>query len=84
MQPERAERLAELVEHAFELEGAQRAAFLAQACGDDLELRAEVEALLHEEERAAKLNVRAGRRVWSGAIARRSYDRRAEYRRNAG
>ena len=55
MQPERSEWLAELVEHAFELEGAQRTTFLAQACGDDLELRAEVEALLQEEERAAKL-----------------------------
>ena len=55
MQPERAERLAELVEHAFELKGAERAAFLAQACGDDVELRAEVEALLREEERATKL-----------------------------
>ena len=59
MQPERAERLAELVEHAFELEGAERAAFLAQACGDDLELRAEVEALLREEERADRLDVRS-------------------------
>ena len=55
MQPEQAERLAELVEHAFELEGAERAGFLAQACGDDAELRAEVEALLREEERAARL-----------------------------
>jgi eukaryotic-like serine/threonine-protein kinase len=55
MQPEHAERLAELVEQAFELEGAQRAAFLAQACGDDVKLRAEVEALLQEEEGAAKL-----------------------------
>jgi eukaryotic-like serine/threonine-protein kinase len=55
MQPDHAERLAELVEHAFELEGSQRATFLAQACGDDVELRAEVEALLQEEERAAKL-----------------------------
>ena len=55
MQPERSEWFAELVEHALELEGAQRAAFLAQACGDDLELRAEVEALLQEEEGAAKL-----------------------------
>ena len=55
MQPEQRERLAELVEHAFELEGTERAAFLAQACGDDLELRAEVEALLQEEERAGKL-----------------------------
>jgi serine/threonine protein kinase len=55
MQPERSEWFAELVEDAFELEGAQRTTFLAQACGDDLELRAEVEALLHEEGRAAKL-----------------------------
>jgi len=55
MRPEQAERLAELVEHAFELEGVERAAFLAQARGDDVELRAEVEALLGEQERAAKL-----------------------------
>src|SRR5204862_7140539 len=55
MQPEQAERLAQLVEHAFELEGAERTAFLAQSCGDNAELRAEVEALLQEEERAAKL-----------------------------
>ena len=32
MQPERAERLAELVEHAVELDGPQRSAYLAQAC----------------------------------------------------
>ena len=55
MQPERAERLAELVEHAFELPSEARAVYLAQACGDDLELRAEVEALLREEERATSL-----------------------------
>jgi eukaryotic-like serine/threonine-protein kinase len=55
MRPEQAERFAELVEHAFDLEGAERAAFLAQACGDDVELGAEVEALLAEQERAAKL-----------------------------
>ncbi len=55
MQPERAERLAELVEHAVELDGAQRSAYLAQACADDPELRAEVEALLREEEPAGRL-----------------------------
>ncbi len=55
MRPEQPERFAELVEHAFELERAERAAFLAQACGNDVELRAEVEALLGEQERAAKL-----------------------------
>ncbi len=55
MQPERAERLAEIVEHAFELAGSERAAFLAQACGSDGELRAEVEGLLREEKGAAEL-----------------------------
>ncbi len=55
MQRERAERIADLVEHAFELEGAARTTYLAQACGDDVELRAEVEALLQEEGRAAHL-----------------------------
>ncbi|MEO6969665.1 MAG: serine/threonine-protein kinase, partial [Chthoniobacterales bacterium] len=55
MQPEKAERLAELVEQAFELEGSERASFVSQACGDDAELRAEAEALLGEQERAEKL-----------------------------
>lgn len=55
MQPDRAERIADLVEEAFELEGAHRTAFLRQACGDDLELLAEVEALLREEGHAANL-----------------------------
>ncbi|MGI8956668.1 MAG: protein kinase domain-containing protein [Chthoniobacterales bacterium] len=55
MQPEHAERLAGLVEHAFELDGPQRSSYLAQACADDLELRAEVEALLREEESAGRL-----------------------------
>lgn len=55
MQPERAERIADLVEQAFELEGAERMAFLGQACGDDVELRAEVEALLREEGHVANL-----------------------------
>jgi serine/threonine protein kinase len=55
MQPERAERVAELVEQAFELKGAERVSFLARACGDDVELREEVEALLSEEESAERL-----------------------------
>ncbi len=55
MRPEQAERLAELVEHAFELEGAERTSFLEKTCGDDVELRKEVEALLAEQEPAAKL-----------------------------
>jgi tetratricopeptide (TPR) repeat protein len=55
MQPERAERIADLVERASELKDAERAAYLAQACGDESELRAEVEALLREEGFAANL-----------------------------
>ncbi|HEY2713852.1 MAG TPA: protein kinase [Chthoniobacterales bacterium] len=55
MQPERVERLAEIVEHAFELADPERIAFLAQACDGDVELRAEVEALLREEKGAAEL-----------------------------
>ena len=37
------------------MKGAERGTFLAQACGDDSELLAEVEALLQEEGRAANL-----------------------------
>ena len=55
MQPDQAERIAELVEQAFELKGAERAGFLARACGQDAELRGEVEALLREEEPAERL-----------------------------
>ncbi len=55
MQPEQAERVAELVEQAFELKDAERGAFLEHACGDDRELRNEVEALLSEEESAERL-----------------------------
>jgi hypothetical protein len=45
MQPSR-EQLAELVEHASNLGGTERGAFLAQVCGDDVELRAEAEAVV--------------------------------------
>ncbi len=84
MQPERSEWLAELVEHAFELEGAQRTTFLAQACGDDLELRAEVEALLQEEERAAKLMSTPAVEFGAELLRDEGAHRRAECRRNAG
>ena len=55
MQPDQAERIAELVEQAFELKGTERDSFLARACGQDAELRGEVEALLREEEPAERL-----------------------------
>ena len=73
-----------MVEHAFELEGTERAAFLAQACGDDLELRAEVEALLQEEERAAKLMSTPAVEFGAELLRDEGYHRRAKYRRNAG
>ncbi|MDQ2658963.1 MAG: serine/threonine protein kinase, partial [Verrucomicrobiota bacterium] len=44
--PEQADRVADLVEGALELENAERSNFLERACGDDPELRAEVESLL--------------------------------------
>ena len=55
MQPEQAERLANLVEQAFELKGAERVGFLTRTCGHDAQLRDEVEALLREEELAERL-----------------------------
>ena len=41
-----ADRIAELVESALELGAAERTSFLNHACGDDPELRAEIESLL--------------------------------------
>lgn len=44
--PERWDEISRLFHAALELEPAARAAFLAQSCGDDGELRAEVESLI--------------------------------------
>jgi serine/threonine-protein kinase len=49
MNPERWARLESLLDSAFELDPEERIAFLAQACGDDSELRCEAEALLLAE-----------------------------------
>ncbi|MBS1790713.1 MAG: serine/threonine protein kinase [Acidobacteria bacterium] len=46
MSPERWQQVEQLFQSALELPAAERAAFLAKACGDDRELRQEVEALL--------------------------------------
>ena len=43
---DRSEKIAELVETAFELEPVERINFLDRSCGEDAELRAEVESLL--------------------------------------
>ncbi|HEX4947314.1 MAG TPA: protein kinase [Blastocatellia bacterium] len=52
MTPERWEQIGELYLAAQEVEAAQRPAFLAQACGNDTELRREVESLLAAEAKA--------------------------------
>ncbi len=46
MSPERWQQVEQLFQSALELSPAERAAFLAKACGDDAELKQEVEALL--------------------------------------
>jgi hypothetical protein len=50
MAPERWERIQELFEEAVGREPTSRASFLAAACKDDAELRAELEQLLAEDE----------------------------------
>ncbi len=47
-------KLQEIFEQVVGIDGAQRAAYLAGACGDDAALRAEVEALLRAHEDAAR------------------------------
>lgn len=46
MSPERWQLVEQLFQSALELQPAERQAFLAKACGDDVELKQEVEALL--------------------------------------
>jgi len=47
-------KLQEIFEHVIDLERAQREAYLASACGNDVALRAEIEALLRAHDGAAK------------------------------
>jgi len=49
---EQAERVAEIVENALEVERESRAAFVVDLCGGNIELRAEVESLLEFQEKA--------------------------------
>jgi serine/threonine-protein kinase len=53
MNPERPEQVAEIFHLALELASEQRASFLEVTCGEDLELRSEVESLLHAHQGAA-------------------------------
>jgi len=58
MDSQRFQRIEELFHEAKALEAADRASFLDQACGDDLELRAEVESLLaHCEDHTERMEV---------------------------
>lgn len=52
MQPEKNERIAEIVERALELEPDQRAALILDLCAGDADLRREVESLLGFQEKA--------------------------------
>ncbi len=52
MQPDRAERIAEIVERALEVEVGERGPLLVDLCGDDQELFVEVASLLHFQEKA--------------------------------
>src|SRR5262249_56405111 len=52
MTPERWNQVDQLLQDAMDREPAERAAFLAEACGGDDELRLEVESLLSLGERA--------------------------------
>ena len=61
MIPKRLEQISEILERALCLESAQRGAYLDQACGEDSELRREVESLMASHEQAGSdfLNVPA-------------------------
>jgi len=52
MQPDRAERVAEIVDRALETQGDERAKLMAELCGNDSELRQEAESLLNFEAKA--------------------------------
>jgi eukaryotic-like serine/threonine-protein kinase len=54
MTPDRWQRVAQVCESALEREPSSRAAFVAEACGDDETLRREVESLLAAGAAAAR------------------------------
>ena len=53
MKPDRWRQIDELFEAALERDGADRRAFLDKACGDDLDLRREVDKMLRFDEQAS-------------------------------
>jgi serine/threonine-protein kinase len=53
MSPERYQQIAKLYHHVIEMEPGERGPFLAQACGEDLALRNEVESLVSSHHKPA-------------------------------
>src|SRR2546423_930139 len=53
--PEKVERIAEIVERAFEVEGEERAKLIDELCGEDVDLCQEVKSLLGFDEKAREL-----------------------------
>ena len=54
MASERWHRMEALFDEASALPAGERAAFLTRACGEDLEMRADIESLLAADEKAAE------------------------------
>ena len=76
MQPEQAERIAELVEQAFELKGAERAGFLAQRLRPTMRSCARSGSASPRRGASRKVDVHVRRRIRSRAVRRRCYERR--------
>jgi len=69
MTPDRYRQLGQLFHAALELESGERAAFLEGACGDDQELRREVESLIAAHQQAGNYFASPALKVAAGLIA---------------
>ena len=74
MNSERWERIGELFEQALQLESTKRDAFLAEQCGDDLDLRREVESLIASEKGVAEKEFLKPSDMLSSASASQALD----------
>jgi serine/threonine protein kinase len=70
IQPDRAQHVAELVKSALERAGAERAAFLEEACAGDAEMRAEVDSFLHFQDEASQFIEQGALHVAGETLAR--------------
>ncbi len=68
MTSDRSERMQELFEEALSREPADTATLLDEACGDDTELREEVESLLSHHQQAAATFMRVPDRAAAGGF----------------